>query len=70
LSAFVDFWFREPHSIDQPYDFFLLKLDRFPAFVREVLPAGFPQAVCEADALRIAYQTACDHIVQPEVARA
>jgi uncharacterized protein (UPF0276 family) len=68
LSAFVSFWFREPHPLSQPYDFFLLKLDRFPRFIREVLPAGFEHAVREADALREAYRTACDQIVQPEEA--
>jgi uncharacterized protein len=66
VSAFVDFWFREPHSRNQPYDFFLLKLDRFPRFIREVLPAAFPHAMREADALRDAYQIACDDVVQPE----
>lgn len=66
VSAFVGFWFREPHPLNQPYDFFLLKVDRFPRFVREVLPAAFPQAMREADALRDAYRIACDDVVQPE----
>jgi hypothetical protein len=69
LSGFVDFWFREPHSLNQSYDFFLLKLDRFPLFIREVLPAGFSQVMREADALRDAYRTACDSVVQPEEAQ-
>jgi uncharacterized protein len=68
VSAFVSFWFREPHSLSQPYDFFLLKLERFPRFIREVLPVDFPCAMREADALRQAYHTACDHVVQPEEA--
>ncbi|HKN85712.1 MAG TPA: DUF692 family protein [Nitrospiraceae bacterium] len=68
VSAFVGFWFREPRPLNQPYDFFLLKVDRFPRFVREVLPAAFPRAMREADALRDAYQIACDDVVQPEEA--
>ncbi|MEP6888951.1 MAG: DUF692 family multinuclear iron-containing protein [Nitrospirales bacterium] len=70
LSGFVDFWFREPHSLNQSYDFFLLKLDRFPLFIREVFPAGFSQVMREADALRDAYRTACDDVVQPQEAQA
>jgi uncharacterized protein len=69
LSAFVRFWFREPHSLNQPYDFFLLKVDRFPRFIHEVLPTAFPHAMREADALREAYHTACDYVVQPEEMR-
>jgi uncharacterized protein len=68
LSAFVSFWFREAHPLKQPYDFFLLKLDRFPRFIREVLPTAFQDAMREADALREAYRTACDHVIQPEEA--
>ena len=70
VSAFVDFWFREPRSLTRPYDFFLLKLDRFPQFIREVLPAGFSHAMREADALRDAYRVACNDIVQPAGAHA
>ena len=66
VSAFVGFWFREPHPLNQAYDFFLLKVDRFPRFVREVLPAAFPHALREADALHDAYRVACDDIVEPE----
>jgi hypothetical protein len=69
LSRFVDFWFREPHALNQSYDFFLLKLDRFPLFIREVLPAGVSQAMREADALREAYRAACDSVVQPHEAQ-
>ena len=69
LSGFVDFWFREPHAWNQPYDFFLMKLDRFPLFIREVLPAAFPQAMREAETLREGYRTACDYLVQSQEAR-
>ncbi len=62
LSAFVDVWFREPHSANHAYDFFLLKLDRFPLFVRDVLPAAFSQAAHEADLLREAYDAACETV--------
>ena len=70
LSGFVGFWFREAHSPDQAYDFFLMKLDRFPLFIREVLPPAFPQAMREADTLRDAYRMACDDVVQPQEAQA
>jgi hypothetical protein len=66
VSAFVAFWFREPHPFNQPYDFFLLKVDRFPRFIREVLPALFSCAMREAGALRDAYRAACDDVVQHE----
>jgi uncharacterized protein len=65
LTAFVDFWFHEPRAQAQSYDFFLLKVDRFPAFVHEVFPGGFQQATQEADVLRDAYLAACDQVVQP-----
>jgi uncharacterized protein len=63
LSAFVNFWFREPHSANHAYDFFLLKLDQFPRFVRDMLPAAFSQASHEADLLREAYDAACETVV-------
>ena len=68
LSAFVDFWFREREAPTLAYDFFLLKLDRFPEFVHAVVPAAYPQAKEEADSLRVAYLAACDHVVQPDEA--
>ena len=69
LSGFVDFWFRKPHALNQSYDFFLLKLDRFPLFVRKVCPSGFADAMREADALRQAYRMACDDVVRPQEAQ-
>jgi hypothetical protein len=69
LSTFVDFWFREPEAPTQAYDFFLLKLDRFPEFVQEVFPAAYPRAKAEADSLRAAYLAACNPVVQPHEAR-
>ena len=38
LDGFVAFWFREPRPFSGIYDFFLLKVERFVEFVREVAP--------------------------------
>ncbi|MBI4402429.1 MAG: DUF692 family protein [Nitrospirae bacterium] len=62
LDAFVDYWLREPRQVRDPYDFFLLKLDRFPAFVREVLPRAAETVEWEAAELRDAYQAACEDV--------
>ncbi|TAJ23432.1 MAG: DUF692 family protein [Nitrospirae bacterium] len=59
LTAFVHYWVREPRPSQTPYDFFLLKLERFVEFVREVLPTAIPTAEREAAELRGAYQAAC-----------
>lgn len=59
LSAFVQYWFREPCPVQQPYDFFLIKIERFTAFVAEVMPEAAGTAVREADELRQAYEAAC-----------
>ena len=69
VSGFVDFWFREPHRLTQPYDFFLMKIDRFPRFISEVLPAALPHARREGQVLRDAYRIACEDVVQPQGAR-
>lgn len=58
LEAFVGYWFRAPRTVDAPFDFFLLKLERFPAFVQEVLPEAADTARREADLLRDAYHAA------------
>ena len=60
LDLFVDYWFREPRRIEDPYDFFLLKLDRFVEFVGERLPHALGLATREATDLRQAYQAACE----------
>lgn len=60
LDAFVDYWVREPRQARDAYDFFLLKLDRFPAFVREVLPRAAKTVEREAAELRDAYHAACE----------
>ncbi|MGH7254494.1 MAG: hypothetical protein ACREI3_01835, partial [Nitrospirales bacterium] len=62
LTAFVSFWFREPRPASEPYDFFLLKVDRFEAFVRECLPAAADTAAREATLLREGYWCACEYV--------
>ena len=62
LDLFVEYWFREPRRIEDPYDFFLLKLDRFVEFVGERLPHALGSAAREASGLRQAYQSACDPV--------
>jgi uncharacterized protein (UPF0276 family) len=64
LALFIEYWFRGPRAISAPYDFFLLKLDRFPDFVREVLPTAAGTADREAAELRGAYRVACEEVGQ------
>ncbi|MBH0208694.1 MAG: DUF692 family protein [Nitrospira sp.] len=58
LEGFVTFWFRDPQPPADLYDFFLLKVDRFVAFIREVAPDVGELAVAEAEGLRQAYRLA------------
>ena len=58
LDGFVVFWFREPRSLSGTYDFFLLKVERFVEFVREVAPELRGIAEREAKELRCAYRFA------------
>ena len=58
LSAFVTFWFRSPRPLTQSYDFFLLKIERFLEFVRELAPDALAYAEQEGDLLRQAYAQA------------
>lgn len=62
LDRFVSYWFREPRVSDVPYDFFLLKIDRFVGFIREVLPWAQEVTVREAADLHVAYQLACEQV--------
>ena len=55
---FVTFWFNRPRTHRTPYDFFLLKIEYFLEFVSTMLPAAFPMASREADALRAGYDAA------------
>jgi hypothetical protein len=58
LEAFVGFWFREARPVTQVYDFFLLKIERFVEFVREMAPDMRACAEQEAEQLRAAYAEA------------
>jgi hypothetical protein len=58
LEEFVTFWFRDPQPPADLYDFFLLKVDRFVAFIREVAPDVEELAAAEAEWLRQAYRLA------------
>ncbi|MBH0202136.1 MAG: DUF692 family protein [Nitrospira sp.] len=58
LDEFVAFWFREPRPLSGTYDFFLLKVDRFVEFAREVAPEWYGIAQREAEELRCAYRFA------------
>jgi len=57
LDEFLAFWFREARPATTPYDFFLLKVERFREFVGETLPSAASLAAREAEDLRQAYQT-------------
>ncbi|MGH9651368.1 MAG: multinuclear nonheme iron-dependent oxidase, partial [Terriglobales bacterium] len=56
LAGFVHYWFREARAVLGPYDFFLLKSERFCAYVEEVLPSAACTAAREAAELRAAYE--------------
>lgn len=60
LVSFVTFWFRAARPVTAPYDFFLIKMDRFVEFVRECLPQAAQQAQREAETMRDAYCAAND----------
>jgi hypothetical protein len=59
----VAFWFRDPQPLAELYDFFLLKVDRFVAFVYEVAPDVGDLAAVEAEGLRQAYRLANEPIL-------
>jgi uncharacterized protein (UPF0276 family) len=58
LSTFVTFWFCSPRPLTQSYDFFLLKIERFLEFVRELAPDAHACTEQEGDMLRQAYAQA------------
>ena len=58
LDDFVPWWFQRSRPTDRPYDFFLLKIDRFVEFVGEQAPALLDLARREAEVLRQAYEDA------------
>lgn len=58
LDHFVDWWVGTSRPGSTPYDFFLLKIDRFLEFVTLHAPACLVQAEREADLLRSGYADA------------
>jgi uncharacterized protein len=58
LDEFVPWWFQAARSVDRPYDFFLLKIDRLLEFVVERAPGLLALAEQEAHVLRTAYADA------------
>ena len=66
LEEFVPWWFQKARSVDRPYDFFLLKIDRVLDFVAERAPTLLKAAEREADSLRIAYADA-NETVRPSM---
>ena len=58
LDEFLTWWFDRPRPTDRPYDFFLLKMDRFVEFVGERASALLALARHEAGDLRQAYEDA------------
>ena len=58
IEDFVDFWFDRPRSSPLAYDFFLLKIECFLAFIAAVLPDAQGIAAREAEELRAAYEAA------------
>ncbi len=67
LEEFVGHWFRMPRPTTAPYDFFLLKIERFVEFVRDRLSSAVPTAEHEAGILRTAYQAANEPAAGVEV---
>jgi uncharacterized protein (UPF0276 family) len=64
LEEFVLHWFRTPRPSTAPYDFFLLKIERFVEFVRDRLPSAAPTAEREGEVLRTAYQIANEPMME------
>lgn len=58
LAEFVRFWFREPRPLLNTYDFFLLKIERFVEFVREMAPTLAEVVEREAEGIREGYRVA------------
>lgn len=67
LEGFVTFWFREPRPSSGPYDFFLLKVERFVEFVCEVAPDLQSMVERESRELRLAYRSVNEPAVPAEV---
>lgn len=62
LDELVPWWFRTARPVEQPYDFFLLKIDRVLGFVSERAPRILALAEREAELLRQAYAEANERV--------
>ena len=58
LSSFVKFWCSYPRAVQEPYDFFLLKIQHFVEFVHATLPQVSGLVCQEATDLRRGYDLA------------
>ena len=58
LSSFVKYWYACPRAVQEPYDYFLLKIQHFVGFVQANLPHVSELAYQEAAALRRGYAMA------------
>ena len=67
LAEFVPFWFRRPRPLSGAYGFFLLKIERFVEFVREVAPEVEDIAAREAEELRLGYRAANTPLASAQV---
>ncbi len=62
LDDIVLWWFRAAETLDRPYDFFLLKIDRVLGFVAARAPQLLAKATEEAQLLRLGYAEANDAV--------
>lgn len=63
LSKFVEFWLTHSRASESEYDFFLIKIQRFMAFLRRVLPTAFSTVQQEAVMLSHDYARACQRLM-------
>ena len=64
LNEIVSWWFQTARPVEQPYDFFLLKIDRVVDVIAGRVPMILPLAAREAELLRRAYEEV-NEAVQP-----
>ena len=67
LERFVPFWFSQPRTDEQDYDFFLLKIDRFVEFVTHDCPSAAVTVREEAEEMQTAYRAANEPTESVEV---
>ncbi len=63
LEAFVAWWVGQPRPVTEPYDYFLLKIDRFVEFITQCVPDCALAAQREAAGLRLGYLEASQDIL-------